>query len=434
MDRISQLRMENINMIKYMHYHLNGITLYFILIPAILFIFSCSEPFSTLLFEQVEIYPENDGTNMGFAYGDINSDGNIDLITHEGAGGGNICWYESSANKGHWNEHIIDTIGPEGTHFSVGDLEVGDIDNDGDIDVLAFEHPGEWSFNYTGKKLPTNIYWYENIENGNQWQPHYIDQVPDFVKDVELLHLDTNNRLDIITITYIDDHNFSVFRQDTADHWKHVQNFSIDNLHEGMDSGDIDGDGDLDVAFNGYWAENPGGNLEEKWNVHVIANKWHNQSGDWRMNATKVYCKDITGDGIVEVFISHSEDKGYHIAWYETIFKDGRIYWEENIIGNGFTAVHTLQVGDIDNDNDFDVLIGENGDQSLKSGDKKKQVRIFLNQGDNKSWQEEYFSDEGLYNGLLLDLNNDGLLDIGGTSGHEKDPYNIWFNQGKYNK
>jgi len=397
----------------------------------IILVSSCSEPSSALLFEQTEIYPENNGTIMGFAFGDINDDGAVDLITHEGAGGGAITWYESPAFEGNWKKHEIDTAGPNGTHFSVGDLEVGDIDNDGDIDVLAFEHPGEWSFNYTGKELTTNIYWYENFDNGTLWKPHYIGQVPDFVKDVELLHLDTNNRLDIITITYIDDHNFSVFRQDTGDHWTHVQNFSIDNLHEGMDSGDIDGDGNIDVAFNGYWAENPGGNLEGKWNVHVISNKWHNQSGDWRMNATKVYCKDITGNRKVEVFISHSEDKGYAVAWYETVFKDGRIQWKENIIGNGFTAVHTLQVGDIDNDGDFDVLIGENGDHGVKGDDKKKQVRIFLNQGDNKNWQEEYFSDEGLYNGLLMDLNNDGLLDIGGTSGHEKDPYYIWFNLGE---
>jgi len=45
-------------------------------------------------------------------------------------------------------------------------------------------------------------------------------------------------------------------------------------------------------------------------------------------------------------------------------------------------------------------------------------------------WQEEFFSNGGLYNGLLIDINGDNLVDIGGTSGHEKDPYKIWINQG----
>ena len=394
-------------------------------------LFGCSDNSSTLLFEQKEIYPENNGTIMGFAFGDINKDGALDLITHEGAAGGAITWYESSANEGNWIKHEIDSVGPNGIHFSVGDLEVGDIDDDGDIDVLAFEHPGEWSFNYTGKELPTDIFWYENIDKGTMWESHYIGQVPDFVKDVELIHLDSNNRLDIITTTYIDDHNFSVFRQDTGNHWSHVQNFSIENLHEGMDSGDIDGDGDLDVALNGYWAENPGGNLEEIWKIHEIDPKWHNQSGDWRMNATKIFCKDINGDGKVEVFISHSEDKGYPISWYESNIKNGNLVWEENIVDKGFTAVHSLQVGDLNNDGYYDILAGENGDHAVKGSRTKKKVCIFLNEGDNIHWQKESFSDEGLYNGLLLDINNDGLPDICGTSGHEKDNYNVWLNLGK---
>lgn len=401
--------------------------LYFLFV-LIVFMCSCSNSPSTFQFNKHEIYPENNGTIMGFACGDINNDGAVDLITHEGAAGGSIDWFESTGVNGHWKKHLIDSIGPGGLHFSVGDLEVGDIDNDQDIDVLAFEHPGEWSFNYTGKERPTDIYWYENIEDGTLWEAHYIGQVPDFVKDVELLHLDSNKFLDIVTITYLDDHNFSIFSQDSLDHWTHVQNFSIENLHEGMDSGDIDGDGDTDIAFNGFWAENPGGNLKGKWDIHEIDPKWHNQSGDWRMNATKVFCKDITGDSKVEIFISHSEDKGFNVSWYETVLNEGRIEWRENVIARGFTAVHTLQVGDINNDGHFDVLIGENGDHAVKGSKKDKKVCIFLNEGDNFHWRNESFSDEGLYNGLLVDIDNDGFLDIGGTSGHEKDPYNIWFN------
>jgi hypothetical protein len=391
---------------------------------------ACSSDVSIFNVQKVQVYPENKGTIMGFAFADINGDNYQDLIAHEGAGGGFIYWYKNNGNKS-WKQNIIAQKGPNNEHFSVGDLEVGDIDNDGDIDVLAFEHPGEWSFDYTGKKLPTKIYWYENVDPENSiWIPHYVGESPDFIKDVELIHLDTNNLLDIVTITYIDDHNFSVFRQDTIDGWTLVQSISIDNLHEGMDSGDIDGDGDLDIATNGLWIENPGGNLEGSWAVHTIDEKWNNQTGDWRKNATKIYCRDITGDGRVEVFICHSEGTGYPLSWYQSKYQSDTWIWEEHTVVKGYTAVHTLQVDDIDKDGDYDILFGENGDHQVKKDDSKKQVRILMNQGDNLSWTMFHLSNEGLYNGLFVDVNNDGWLDIGGPSGHENDPYTIYINLG----
>ena len=67
-----------------------------------------------------------------------------------------------------------------------------------------------------------------------------------------------------------------------------------------------------------------------------------------------------------------------------------------------------IQAGDIDGDGDWDVLAGENGD--------------------HVTWNEFVLKDDGLYNGLLHDVNNDGKLDVCGAPGHEGDPYFIWIN------
>ena len=73
---------------------------------------------------------------------------------------------------------MIANTAPGGGTFACGDLDAGDIDGDGDLDILGFEHPGEWDQG----GAPTEVYWYSNP----QWKPQRIGRAPAFVKDVEL--------------------------------------------------------------------------------------------------------------------------------------------------------------------------------------------------------------------------------------------------------
>ena len=98
-----------------------------------------------------------------------------------------------------------------------------------------------------------------------------------------------------------------------------------------------------------------------------------------------------------------------------------------NIISENFTGVHTLQVADINNDGSLDVLVGENGDHSVEEDNDLREVRIFLNSGDNLEWKEIFIKDDGLYNAILKDINDDGFVDICGARGHSGDPYEIWY-------
>ena len=352
------------------------------------------------------------GLAWGKALGDINGDGVLDVVLlHNGGNGGRLAWHEGvSGPTPAWPERLIAATAPNGSDFAAGDLEVADFDGDGDLDVFAPAHPGEWA----DADAPTRMYWYGNpLPHGDvrgPWTAHEIGQAPDFIKDVSLADFNRDGRMDVAVLCF-ESTSLTVFRQDGPSAWTQVASIIQPGLHEGMDAGDLDGDGDPDLSACGYWFQNPGGDLTRAWPPLVIDAKWNTQSGGWQRNATKTVCADLDGDGRAEVVICHSESDGYPLAWYDAADPESGP-WTEGVMRTGLGKVHTLQVGDLNLDGWPDVVAGENAGQS------QFEVRAFINRGAGLSWREEVVDDLGAYNGLLGDADGDGDLDLWRMRGH----------------
>lgn len=383
-------------------------------------VFSISPTFSQVEFVQHTIVPQGEAnTWWARSHADINDDGLVDFfVVNNNAKGGELLWYETVPGYGNSKKHVIARVSPEGKTFAGGDIASGDIDNDGDIDVLGPVSPGEWG----GAQEPTTLYWYENPG----WQAHKIGEFPCFVKDFDLADLNGDGMLDVAATAHQDRKMF-VYRQDDPDNWSKAAEVYVEHLHEGQHVGDVDGDGDLDVVSTGFCFFNPGGDMTGPWSVRNIDPYWNNEKAySWQYNATKMICADIDNDQRDEVFISCSEKFRTRIAWYDLDPKYTD-QWSRHEIGQNAYS-HTLQVGDVDNDGDLDVLSGNNGDQ----GDPEYSPVIIFFQGsgaNNNSWQEQVITLKGAYNSYLADVEGDGDLDFFRYHGHEATSYELWENK-----
>jgi hypothetical protein len=341
--------------------------------------------------------------------GDVTNDGLQDVVyIHNNANGGYLAFREGSQEAGLWKEIIVAEAPPTGGTFAAGDLETGDMDGDGDQDILAVKHTGEWD----DAGAEAELFYYENPS----WTPHPIGKAKDAVKDLSIGDFDGDGRADLAVLTF-DETNLRVHHQQADGTFKMVADITQKGLHEGMDLGDLDGDGDLDIAANGFIFANPGGDLTGEWTVSVVDEKWHNQTGDWSANGTKEFVADINNDGQPEIFISHSERSGYPLSYYE---RQANGSWKENVIVEELPAAHTLQVFDMDLDGDLDVVTGINFARAVNLDPKVDhyEVMVMLNQGDG-TWRRKLIETDGIYNGRVADFEGDGDYDIFRYPNHE---------------
>ncbi|UCG34750.1 MAG: VCBS repeat-containing protein [Candidatus Omnitrophota bacterium] len=120
---------------------------------------------------------------------DINNDGKLDAIVGFEAinRAGKIAWYEQRDAISDWQEHIIDRIiGPMS-------LDVADMDADGDLDVIVGEH------NLRNPKR-AKLYIYENDGRGENWKKHIVYIGDEHHDGAQSIDIDGDGDLDIVSI------------------------------------------------------------------------------------------------------------------------------------------------------------------------------------------------------------------------------------------
>lgn len=327
-------------------------------------------------------------------FADIDGDWFVDIVI--GGRTGPLVWYAYP----NWTKAEICPGG-----YDTVDGEAGDIDGDGDLDIVM-----------------GGLFWYENPRPAGDpardaWRVHKVAEHP--THDIEVGDLDADGHLDIVTRNQSEfgakaGNKIYLWYQRPGAPWSQKV---IDCPHgEGIETYDLDLDGDLDIVIGGIWFEN---RPDVSWPAHPFA-RWH--------PSATVQVSDINRDGRLDVVLSPSELKGsfHRISWFERPEDARSPDWTEHVIADGVECViHSLVTADINGDWMIDVVAAE-----MHQSADPDEVIVYVNRDKGASWDKQVISTRGSHYVQVADVGSDGDRDIMGANwSGSYQPIELWLNR-----
>ena len=386
---------------------------------------SSSQPFTETLIQErtflhgtavtTETYAVKDMDRIPLGI-DFNSDGKIDPVICYGDKQGVIQILLSTGATG-----VVDpislTLDSKRDMIDLADIAVGDIDNDGYLDIVAAAEAAVWYFRHPSSGDTTDLRDWGALDPNDTLRER-IDASYDLVTDNELLAIITQAagpglNLDDYIVT-------------------------VQQLYTNVELADFDGDSDLDIAASRSFiidlTPRPSSPVDPiqivDGDVMVLVNPGFAPDGNnWtqvsigrherqlrldRDGATGLLVYDMDGDGEFDVVSSAREDNNAQVAWFHN---PGGVLttenpWTQYRIGSVRDS-WAVDIGDVTGDGWPDVIA---------TGGEQMQTMLFVHPGvsfpDGRyeyDWDSAVITNFDSYaprDAKLLDIDNDGTLEL----------------------
>ena len=388
-----------------------------------------------------ELGDDRIGFISALSLGDVDQDGDLDAFVASDQSPNSILFNDGKGNFSVFERHLFE--------LSSNDVKLGDVDGDGDLDAVVANHP-RYPFGPRDPRFPTrggDTVWL-NDGTGSFEQVQSIGEKDNF--DVELADMDGDGDIDIfvagnesgvslndglgrfsfiglpknvtnlLTESEIGDVDNDGDQDVVVRDGRNDELLLLRNAGDGVlfpsvlmsedlrsiDLRDFDGDGDLDLFVT---RSGPDGFAE----VHFNQGDGQFVKGGQEVPSGSAgqYAGDINGDGTLDVVTLESGGQQFWLNDGNGAFTKG------SKVENGPTGRAKVAFGDLDGDSDLDMLVG------------RRNVHTWLNDGSGVFERISVLGDTPGEAVALGDIDGDGDVDaMVSNATHSNE---IWLNDGR---